>query len=698
MAQDQGPEHRLLQLLVDLPSEVTRTICDLGVETCVDFRGLWKSADDCVAEVESILGVGLASDVAFQVARAWTLARREVDEQARSSVAAVVQARNSSLGTQRPAAPVVSEKAPSSSNRIRPLVIGGGGVSGPMILREPGKQDPFAKEDASRQIKLDALFQMAVDHILDLEEMGVSPSELRDPLRWQELKDTTMSGASRLSVGRLGQLVSSYRRWLQFCTEHDADHRNPSPLLLASFLKKVTLGGPTASASMHAALTWFMSSLGANIPVTHWLVKPFKFHASSHSGRQAPELEPWELANLLMVLKEASGTHKIIVSMVVMAAVGCIRWEHLQRSRFVQSHTAWAEMHCAQGKARKKGSRPAYTWALPEVVFRGCSLLKILCGFWEHEANCNAYFLVPALKLHSDDLWEVTESTAFWGDRKMSRGRFLELFRGALVKCGVDPPQAQRATYNRLRRCLSTMANAMRMGLADMQAIGNWVEIPEGGCGDGQKKPKGSMPMGIHYAGGHAGRSATVKLRCVTRFIQLLMRKLPSVALTADGLLPADSWRWHEFVEEHASVPEAVPAPAEEAPLPILVEEEAEPEVVPPQSPSVSISSDDAESDASPSASDESATGHDLVGVWSDPSMAEHMGWFVQGKKVHVIREEHEGERPVPWCRESAFAQDPQKRGTGFTVATQNEFCQRCLGRLPRSMYSALADHCGWIH
>ena len=183
MAPEQGPEHRLLQLLVDLPSEVTRTICDLGVETCVDFRGLWKSADDCVAEVESILGVRLASDVAFQVARARTLARREVDEQTRSSVAAVVQARNSSLGTtQRPAAPAVSEKASSSSNRIRPLVIGGGGVSGPMILREPGKQDPFAKEDASRQIKLDALFQLAVDHILDLEEMGVSPSELRDPL------------------------------------------------------------------------------------------------------------------------------------------------------------------------------------------------------------------------------------------------------------------------------------------------------------------------------------------------------------------------------------------------------------------------------------------------------------------------------------------------------------------------------------
>ena len=93
------------------------------------------------------------------------------------------------------------------------------------------------------------------------------------------------------------------RDGLRFCSEHNADHRNPSPLLLASFLKQLTAGGPTASASMHAALTWFMSSLGANIPVAHWLVKPFKFHAAAHSGRQAPELEPWELANLLMIFE-----------------------------------------------------------------------------------------------------------------------------------------------------------------------------------------------------------------------------------------------------------------------------------------------------------------------------------------------------------------------------------------------------------
>ena len=690
-----------MHLLVELPSEVTRAVCDLGVETCIDFRGLWRSAEECVAEIETILGGELSPGVAFQLARAWTLARREVEAQMTSSIGAVVGFRNSSLGTRPELPQSVLEPAAPPSNRIRPLVSGGGGVLGPLVVRDSSHISPFQAEDAARQTKLEVLFRLAVDHILNLEDLGVSGDELKDPLKWRELRDNSaMSAAARLSIQRLGMLVSSFKRWLKFCEESDVDCKNPSPLQLASFLKKITVGGPTASSSMHAALTWFVSSLGANIPVSHWMVRPYKFHAASLSGRQAPELEPWELGNLLLILKEAKGTHQVIIAMVILAAVGCIRWEHIQRSKLVTDHSAWAEMFCAQGKRRKQGARPAYSWALPEVVFRGCSLLKILCGFWQHEASTDATFLVPGLKLEAHDLWEVTESTAFWGTRPMSRGRYLELFRGALIRCGVDHAQAQRATFNRLRRCLPTMANALRLDVPDMQAIGNWVEIPEGGCGDGTKKPRGAMPMGVHYAGGKTGRSATVKLRCVTRFIQLLMLRLPKVALNGDGLMPPDSWRWHDFMEDHANFPETVPPiQEEEPPLPLVIEDvEDEPKPSSQRSGSVSISSDEGSADLSPSASDNSTDGHDLVGVWSDPTMAEQMEWMVQGKKVHIIREEHEGERPVPWCREKAFVQDPQKRGSGFTSASQAEFCQRCLGRLPRSMYSALADHCGWMN
>ncbi len=92
--------------------------------------------------------------------------------------------------------------------------------------------------------------------------------------------------------------------------------------------------------------------------------------------------------------------------------------------------------------------------------------------------------------------------------------------------------------------------------------------------------------------------------------------------------------------------PEPVP-PQGEAPLGLVIDEDEKPQ---PPSP-VSISSGEESADSSPSASDNSTDGYDLVGVWSDPTMAEHMNWIVQGKKVHIVREEHEGERPVPWCR-----------------------------------------------
>ena len=163
----------------------------------------------------------------------------------------------------------------------------------------------------------------------------------------------------------------------------------------------------------------------------------------------------------------------------------------------------------------------------------------------------------------------------------------------------------------------------------------------------GPEEAKGSMPMGILYSGGREHRSATVKLRCVTRFIQLLMKKLPTIALTSDGLLPADSWRWHEFVDDHASIPEAVKPPAEEPPLPLVIEDEEKPvEEESPITPVSSVISSAESEDQSPSASDNSADGEDLVGVWADPSMAEAMGWFVQGRKVHLIREERFRSRP----------------------------------------------------
>ena len=103
-------------------------------------------------------------------------------------------------------------------------------------------------------------------------------------------------------------------------------------------------------------------------------------------------------------------------------------------------------------------------------------------------------------------------------------------------------------------------------------------------------------------------------------------------------------------------------------------------------------------SSTSSSASDISAEGVDLVGVLADQTAVEDMSWLQQGKKIHLIREEAEGERPLPWCRDKPFVQEPQGRGRGFTQSVQSAFCQRCLARMPRGLYVALADYHGWIH
>lgn len=109
------------------------------------------------------------------------------------------------------------------------------------------------------------------------------------------------------------------------------------------------------------------------------------------------------------------------------------------------------------------------------------------------------------MALDPDDLWEVTEGTAFIVNKAMSRARFLEIFRGALCHLGLDSSQAQSAAFNRLRRFVPTMANIMELGELDLQAVGNWTEIPSGGGRDpSQKKPQGVTPMGVHYMPAHA--------------------------------------------------------------------------------------------------------------------------------------------------------------------------------------------------
>ena len=558
-----------------------------------------------------------------------------------------------------------------------------------------------------KQAKLDKLFTLVVEYVVDLEELQMSPAKLADPMELQRFKQALMTGASRLSGQRLGALAAALRRWLRFCSTRDIDAKKPSPLALAEFLREVSAGGPTAASSMHASLRWFADNFGAAFAMDHWSVKHFRFHAVHHTGKQAPELEPWEFINLALLMAKVQGSHKLLVAFLLMVATGCIRFEHVQRSRLVSIHGSWLEFECSQGKARKQGARPGYRWGLPQVTMNGHHMTKVIQEFFNHEFPKDHTFLMPALELNAEDLWEVTEATAFITNKAMSRARFLEVMRGALVQVGVDFTQAQSATYNKLRRFLPTMANVMELPDLDLQSVGNWTELPSGGGRDpSSKKPKGSMPMGVHYAGSRVLRSLQVKQRCVDRLFALYQKKRQELAMTAEGFLCRDAWQWAEVAALHQALPEDLTPLAKTESLGDIevapgaldgVEARAPP---PPAELPVeddSSSSLDTSTDNSSSASDESADGQDLCGVVADDSAPEELGWLRQGKKLHIIREEVEG-RAVPWCRDFAYQQDPAERGRGFTLTPRTDFCQRCLGRVPRGLYLALAEHCQWLH
>ena len=700
-------EPALRHVVRDLAPEVQGALASLGLETTGDFHHFWPSAQQCYEELESILGQKLDAQEAIRVAVAWTNARRASQNATVALSVEVARERLSSVGGPPRSVVVTPESVPVAppSNKVRRLTPTG--LAAPLhapLVTYAAQQDPHAKEDAVKQAKLDKLFTLVVEYVVDLEELQMSPAKLADPMELQRFKQALMTGASRLSGQRLGALAAALRRWLRFCSTRDIDAKKPSPLALAEFLREVSAGGPTAASSMHASLRWFADNFGAAFAMDHWSVKHFRFHAVHHTGKQAPELEPWEFINLALLMAKVQGSHKLLVAFLLMVATGCIRFEHVQRSRLVSIHGSWLEFECSQGKARKQGARPGYRWGLPQVTMNGHHMTKVIQEFFNHEFPKDHTFLMPALELNAEDLWEVTEATAFITNKAMSRARFLEVMRGALVQVGVDFTQAQSATYNKLRRFLPTMANVME--LPD-QSVGNWTELPSGGGRDpSSKKPKGSMPMGVHYAGSRVLRSLQVKQRCVDRLFALYQKKRQELAMTAEGFLCRDAWQWAEVAALHQALPEDLTPLAKTESLGDIevapgaldgVEARAPP---PPAELPVeddSSSSLDTSTDNSSSASDESADGQDLCGVVADDSAPEELGWLRQGKKLHIIREEVEG-RAVPWCRDFAYQQDPAERGRGFTLTPRTDFCQRCLGRVPRGLYLALAEHCQWLH
>ena len=129
----------------------------------------------------------------------------------------------------------------------------------------------------------------------------------------------------------------------------------PTPLQLGEFLRAVAQGGPTAAPSMFQALQWFRVTFGLHFNMDHWLTQPFRLLPPDHRAQLSAELQPWELVNLLLMMRMASGTNVLILAFFVWAAISCVCFEHIQRSRYLESHPQCLIFECSQGKALQGG-------------------------------------------------------------------------------------------------------------------------------------------------------------------------------------------------------------------------------------------------------------------------------------------------------------------------------------------------------
>lgn len=205
---------------------------------------MWRNGQSLVEEYEAEHG-RLPADEAFAIAMMHTLACRRGQDAMHRGVRDLVDERTS---TERGRPVVALRGVPEPLGPPPRQVIREGFTGGPPVLVDLAAKDPHAKEVAAKQMKLDAMFQLLMEDFVDPEEIGLSHEDLRDPLKFQQFKDSLLVAPSRLGVQRLGTLVSSLRRWKRWALELPCSVNKPTPFQVAMFLRQVSRGGPTAAA------------------------------------------------------------------------------------------------------------------------------------------------------------------------------------------------------------------------------------------------------------------------------------------------------------------------------------------------------------------------------------------------------------------------------------------------------------------
>ena len=153
--------------------------------------------------------------------------------------------------------------------------------------------------------------------------------------------------------------------------------------------------------------------------------------AHGDTAKQAPELEPWQFYNMAMLIPKCTGTLSVMASAVLSVTMGCIRFEHIQRSQYVSSNANYHIFNCAMGKRRVQGARPPFEWTAPvllagpghEDISAEFLLLQAEEAHWMRDKQ----ILLPGLAKH-----DLLESHTQMTQTTMTRVRLVEILRALL--------------------------------------------------------------------------------------------------------------------------------------------------------------------------------------------------------------------------------------------------------------------------
>lgn len=167
-------DQHLRELVVDLPLPVGQALVRLGE----DIRCMWSTSESLMVELADFMHADLNEQTNGQIARLWSLARREGLRQREEAVKAVVVARQSSY---RPRRAHGSERPPEPAEPPRrvKLVRDVGGPQPDRVVTTLAGQTAHTKEEHQKQVKLDSLFQLVTEHVLVVHLASLKKSLLQ---------------------------------------------------------------------------------------------------------------------------------------------------------------------------------------------------------------------------------------------------------------------------------------------------------------------------------------------------------------------------------------------------------------------------------------------------------------------------------------------------------------------------------------